>query len=203
VIEGRVFLAHFEDRLTVAGGWLEDGVLRTVHQGRLATQQLPLSQGVVAGRVYGEEPLSDGDLVLVGEDGSRTLPSLRGVRGLAAADLDEDGDTDLVVGDGWHYAYAEQATARVQILEGPSWRESRTVGFFPGDYSVDTLQIEAGWILATGAREVHLLRRDDLGWSDTLVASVGEKGNAVFLRTDKGLGVLSSGSPARIDHSSR
>ncbi len=203
VIGGRVFLAHFEDRFTVTGGWLEGGVLTAVHQGRLATQQLPMTEGVVAGRVYGEEPLSDGDLVLHGVDGSRELPSLRGVRGLATADLDEDGDADLLVGDGWHYAYAEQATARVQVLEGPSWRDSRTVGFFPGDYSVDTLEVKDGWILATGAREVHLLRLDALGWADSLVATVSEGGNAVFFRTDKGLGVLSSGSPARIDHPSR
>ena len=198
---GRIWLAAFSDARRVEAGWLDAGVFTAVSSGALALQHLPWGQDVLVGRIYGDEPRSDGDLVRVGPDGSRqVLPSLRGVRDLELADLDGDGADELLVSDGWHYAYGKQAVARVQLLRGPDWSESRTIGFFPGEYTVDGLQVHgaglSACVLARGNDRVHLLQRDALGWRDMDLGPVVPGGNAVFFQQEDGLRVLLPGEPS-------
>lgn len=200
VVEGRLWMAHFADEREVEGGWLgADGALRAVVRGALATRQLPLGEEVAVGRIYGDAPRSDGDLRLHSPDGGvRVLPSLRGVRALAQADLNGDGHPELAVGDGWHFDYGARALARVWLLEGPDWARGRVIGLLDDDYSVREIQPMGQDLLVTGARGVHLLRRDALGWSDHWLGPVAEPGNAVPVRTPAGWGVLIAGEPARL-----
>jgi hypothetical protein len=197
----RIWLGVFGDQTRVSAGWLEGDQHKVEVQEKLGTRQLPLGDlGVLVGRVYGDQPRSDGDLRLLRDGGVvRPLPTLRGVRSLAAADLDGDGGLEILVGDGWHYAYGSQAVARVRLLEAPEWTTGRTLATFDDEYSVRQIEVTGGGdILATGTKAVHLLRRDALGWRDLELAPLAETGNAVLFQDAGGPAVLLSGDPARI-----
>lgn len=196
VIDGRIWLARFTDDRTVSAGFIEGGAHQIRSTGALATAQVPVGEDVVVGRVYGDEPRSDGDLKKVRGGTTTALPSFRGVRALAASDLDGDGDQDVLAADGWHYAYGENAVGRVALLPGPDHDELRVIAHLPNDYSVRQLLVVDGDVVAVGVREVHLLRRDALGWSDHTLARTTEQGNAVVVQTPTGPAVYVSGSPA-------
>ncbi len=202
-----LWMATFADGRRVEGGWLRpvpDGgpwQLETVLDVSLGLEQMPLGDRVLVGRVYGDEPRSDGDL-RAWKDGAWTpLPSLRGVRSLAHGDLGRHGEQDLLVGDGWHYRYGSQAVGRVRLLHGPDWKTGRTIASFDGEFSARELAVVGqgldAWILVTASENAHVLARDGLGWQDLLVAAVGEQGMAVPARLDGQAGVLVSGDPAR------
>ena len=206
VIDGQVFIAHFIDERTVEGAWLIEGRLQPVGAAALGTAQVPLPDGdLLVGRLYGDDPRSDGDLQRRrGEDVLATLPSLRGVRALAMADLDGDPEPEVVVADGWHYQYGHRAEGHVRLLDGPDLTESRTVAFLADSYTVNRIEVVPHTdplqraLLLTGARGVHLLHRDALGWKDTRLEKVSETGNAVVVRQADGLWALVSGSPATL-----
>ncbi len=195
----RIWAALFGTGKAVDAGWVTDGSLERIDSRNLATAWLPLDgQRRVVGRVYGDRPKAPGDLRVVGPEGERVLPTLRGVRALSAADLDGDGHDELLVGDGWHYAYGKQAIARIRVLQGPDWTQGRTIAMFDDEYTVWSLHVIGDRVLATGSRAVHWLARDGLGWADARVAPVPETGNAVPFRDADGLWALVSGSPARL-----
>lgn len=201
VVEGRVWVAAFTDRWNVEAGWLEDGGLQSVGTVRMGMQQRPLPSGAVAvGRLYGEEPRSDGDLRIRTPDGERVLPSHRGVRALTVADLGGPDGAELIVGDGWHHRYGTDGDPRVALLSGPAFEETRTIAWLDGDYAARAFEVEGAGdrarVLVTGARGVTLLQRDALGWGAASVGAVGETGNAVFVRDGTELAVAISGSPA-------
>ncbi len=199
VIGERIWVAVFGVGKAVDAGWLADGELEVVDSRDLATRWLPLEDGRrIVGRVYGDQPKAPGDLRVVGPDGEVVLPTLRGVRSLEAEDLDGDGDRELLVGDGWHFSYGRQALARLRLLEGPDWKTGRTIAMFDGGYTVWSTEVIEGRILATSTSAVHLLERDDLGWSDRQLATIAETGNAVAYRDEAGWWALISGSPARL-----
>lgn len=205
VLEGRIWLTAFADAWEVSGGWLEEGAFTEVARARLATAQLPRPDGsVVLARLYGDAPRSDGMVLLRGADGSdRALPSLRGARALAAADLDGDGDDELLMGDGWHYQYGEKAVPRVQLLEGPAWEAGRTIATLPGSYAANHLETATlpdgrPVILASGSGGAALLLPDALGWALHEVGPLDESGQARLARTAEGqLSVLLPGSTAQ------
>jgi hypothetical protein len=199
------WMAAFADGKRVEGGWLRPAeptwTFEPLHVAAMATRQLPVAGGVLAGRVYGDEPRSDGDLALfVGEQRTQ-LPTLRGVRSLALADLDGDGVAELLVGDGWHYKYGTEARARLRMLRGADWQRGRAVASFDDEFTVREIEVVGtgpdAWLLATGSSRAHVLVRDGLGWQDLPVGSVGETGNAVVAHRPGGAGVLLSGDPAR------
>ena len=200
VVGDRLWMSAFKDQKRVEGGWLSpDGSFSGEIAEALATVQLPLSDDdILVGRIYGDRPKSDGDLRLMSRNASpKTLPTRRGVQSLQKVDLDGDGHDELLVGDGWHYAYGEHAVARVKLLQGPDWTEGRVIGAFDDDYTVRALHVLEGRVLAVGTSAVHLLERDELGWKDTVVTSVGESDWAVPFR-DGGWNVLVSGDPSRV-----
>ena len=204
VVDGRLYSVRFVGNKTTEGAFWESGDWQVVHKDGLANQQIPLDQGLLVGRVYGAEPRSDGDLRWVAAGKDRFLPSLRGVRSLLLAQLDSDEEPELLVGDGWHYAYGERAVGRVQLLDGPGWKLSRTIAHLDGEYSARSIEVappssgvhplQAG-ILISGTKKVHYLKRDALGWRDWIVGPTTETSNAVLIQTPKGLAAWIAGSP--------
>ena len=201
VDSGRIWIAAFVDRWNVEAGWLENGAIEATPPVRLGMQQRPLSGGrSVVGRLYGEEPRSDGDLRLRGASSETPLPSHRGVRALAVAELDGDEEPELIVGDGWHHRYGTDGDPRVVLISGPSFTDARTIAWLDGDYAARAFEVDGtgreARILVTGARGVTLLQRDPLGWSPTFVGPVAETGNAVLARQEGRISVVISGKPA-------
>lgn len=201
----RVFLAVFADERTVTGGFLEQGALDELVRERMALRMLPLGDGsVLVGRLYGDAPKSPGDLQRFTANGERQeLTSHRGVRALAAADLDGDGAQEWLVGDGWHFAYGEHADPDLRLFPGGAPQRSRVIARLDGSYTVEQLEVATPpggqpVILATGSHGAYLLQRDGLGWDNQLLAELGEVDNAVLLRRGAELAVALSGRPARI-----
>ncbi len=205
VTERGVWMAAFADGKQVEAGWLaaEDAVSWSFEpqlQASLATRQVPLEQGALVGRIYGDEPRSDGDLQLRVGDSSTVVPTLRGVRALLLAEIDGKEGRELLVGDGWHYKYGTNGVARVRLHSGPDFQQARTIASFDGEFTVRQLQVSASgpssWLLATGSSQAHVLFRDGMGWQDLPAGVVGEAGNAVIATRDGQQGVLLSGQPA-------
>ena len=202
VVDGRIWLAAFVDRWHVEAGWLVDGAVASQGQVRMGMQQRPLPDGgVVVGRLYGEEARSDGDLRLRRASGETVLPSHRGVRALAVADLGGPDGPELLVGDGWHHKYGTEGDPRVTLYSGPDLTVSRTIAWLDGDYAARGFEVigegEGARVLVTGARSVALLQRDGLGWGRVAIGVVAETGNAVLVRDAGAMAVAISGTPAR------
>ena len=198
VVDGRVWAALFGADNVVQAGWIQDEDLKVEQSAKLALRQVPSSQGVVVGRVYGDQPKSDGDLTLHGAQGDTMLPSHRGVRSMALGDLDGDGQEELLIGDGWHYAYGTQAQGRVAVLSGSDWSEIRVIAHFPQDYSAQEIEVHEGRVLVLGTKNVHLLQRDALGWRDLVVAQTSEGGSIAWVQGAEGPAVVVAGDPTRL-----
>ena len=206
ILDGRIYVVRFVANKEVEGAFLEDGRLKSVHRGGLASQQIPLSDSdVLVGRVYGSKPKSDGDLRRVRNGRAQKLPSLRGVRTMELINVDKDDEAELLVGDGWHYAYGKQAVGRVFLLDGPNWTKGRTIAMLDGEYSARSIESsaaltggapESAWLLVTGTKKNHVLRRDVLGWQDVVVGPSTETSNAVWVRTKAGLAIWAAGARA-------
>ncbi len=130
----------------------------------------PLTQ--IVGRVYGDSLGALGDLYVEESAGPRPLPAWQGVNTLAAADLDGDGQPELLVADGWHMDYGRLARARLALLRpgrhgwsyeliedvpGPSRLEVLTAADLDGDGRQEVLARSALgvriWRLAGGRFE--------------------------------------------------
>ncbi len=199
----RVFLVAFTDARTTTGGWLVDGRLEPLHEASMALRMQPLGPDLVVGRLYGDAPKTPGDLRLIdarGED--RPLSAHRGIRSLASGDLDGDGSPELLVGDGWHYAYGEHAQPTLRLFPEAGVGQPRVIARLDGSYAIEEIEVAQppdggpAVILATGSSSVVLLQRDALGWAPTTIGRVEPSGNAVIAHDDDTLSVVVSGRPA-------
>lgn len=198
VVDGKVWAGLFAADNVVESGWVSGEALQVEQSAKLALRQIPTSKGVVVGRVYGDIPKSDGDLTLHGPSGAQKLPSFRGVRSVTEADLNGDGEPELLVGDGWHFAYGTQAIGRIALLDGPDWQQSRVIAHFATDYSAQEIEVHDGRILVIGTSTVHLLQRDSWGWQDLEVAKTSEGGSAAWVQRAEGPAIVVAGSPTQV-----
>lgn len=206
VVDGRIFMSVFGSAKGVEAGWLTAEGFEVADRINMATTQEILGDGHrFVGRLYGDEPRSDGDLQLFLPDGeSQQRPSLRGVKSLLLANMDSDPQPELLVGDGWHYQYGLRGEAHLRLLDGPDWTESRTIALLPNSYSINNIErintedSSTAALLLTASRNVHLLRRDALGWQDVVVDEITETGNAVVVYLADGPWALVSGEPSTL-----
>ena len=200
VIDGRIFFSTFSDSRTVQGGWLTEGRLEVLAEAQLGLAQYPMPDGsLIIGRIYGDEPRSDGDLRRHRGEAVQQLPSLRGVKAITMTDLDNNGEPELLISDGWHYQYGSSAIARVRLHTG-DFLSARTLGSFDESYTVKHMEVfgepGAQGILVTGSKAVHLLSQDALGWKSTKLDQIAEVGNAVVVRQSDGYWAVISGKAA-------
>jgi hypothetical protein len=211
----RLFLAHFTDKYTVQSGYLaQDGTLAGGRAKKMAMSQLPIDADgdgrdeVAVGRLYGDEPRSDGDLAMGFGASAEAIPTERGVRTLAAADLDGDGRDELLFGDGWHFRYKDEGKARLNVAQrGADGRwQTRLIHEIDGDFAV--MRIEVRDVTGDGRPEVfasgnaEVLRLDLSGdplageWSARSLGGCGTGGEfAVVQRAEGAFQILTATDP--------
>jgi len=104
-----------------------------------------LASSMVVGRPYGDAPRSDGDVFVLGRDGSRErIPSFRGVRSLIVVpgELLGRDRAEVCFGDGWHWRYKDEGRGMVTCAtpRTDGGFESKVVARFP-DYSIENLAL--------------------------------------------------------------
>ena len=206
VVDGRIFMATFSSSKNIESGWVSAEGFSVQDNALMATTQEVLQDGtVLVGRLYGDQPRSDGDLQhrsqgqILG-----TLPSIRGVKSLLATQLDDDPELEVLVGDGWHYQYGLRALAHLRLMDGINLDGTRTIALLTDSYSINAIEpVRADspgqvGLLLTASSGVHLLHRDGLGWKEQLLHPVDENTTAVVAYLEDGPWALISGDPAML-----
>lgn len=146
-----LFLAHFQSKYEVRSGFPRAGEMPPdARVLRMAMSQVPAdvdgdgAAELAVGRMYGDEPKSDGDLAVLDDGAREPVPSRRGVRSLVASDLDGDGREELLFGDGWHFRYRDEGEGRLNVAardgEGGTWRTA-LIHRLPGEFTVMRIQV--------------------------------------------------------------
>lgn len=198
--DGKVFLSTFSEGTLVQGGWLEDGKFNSISELKMAMYQVPLGDSVVIGRLYGDEPRANGDLRVLTGAKETALPTYRGVKTLLVHDLNQDSHPDILVSDGWHYQYASQGKARVQVYLGPDYKDVRTLANFDEDYTVSRIEAHRNGTdyLIQGSKHVYLLQQTKHGFKRTEISTILETGSASFCYKKDQTAILVSGNPSQL-----
>ena len=203
----QLYISTFSTGTNISGGWLTDSQngksIAPKFEANMAMQQKPLPERentLIVGRLYGDEPRADGDLLLIENGTRRTLPNKRGVRTLEVTDINQDGHSDLLVADGWHYQYAAMGMARVQLYMGPTFEDVRTVAIFEPDYTINNIEVHQNgqWLLVQGTQTVYLLTPSPYGWQRHRVAPTTESGSSTFCYDKEGSYILVAGTPSTL-----
>ena len=201
IFNKKIFFVHSFENGMFAGSFIEDETIRTVAKNRLALRMLPKSETeIYVGRVYGDEPRSDGDLFLY-KDGVATqrINNFRGIRALALSDIDEDGAHELLVSDGWHYQYGTMAQARVGLYVNDN-DQPIPLADLPKEYTINRIEPHRAYanvFLLQASRGAYLLSQSTFGWNSTPICSFSEGNNAVFRYEQNTTHVLCSGQRAK------
>ena len=201
VVQNRLYASMFSNGTQIHGGWLEQEFTPS-YESNMAMIQRPIPENpevLVVGRLYGDQPRSDGDLRIVNNTKSTLLKNFRGVRSLEIEDINGDGHSDLVVGDGWHYQYASMGQARLSLYLGPDFNDRRTVAILDNEYSINHIEIHrhGNLILAQGTSSVYVLEQTNLGWKKHKLTTMNESGGSTFCYDSEDSYVVVSGQPTQ------
>ena len=182
-----LLIAYFDSKYTVRSviaqhgstGWTTSDVASI----RMATSYARGDLGtgkpeLVVGRVYGDDKTADGDAFVLAADGTRTpIPTTRGVRSVAVADLDGDGKAEVYLADGWHQNYGQIAHGLLTCARRTeSGFRSELVEDTAGQFTVGrilTAKLESGLALVTmGNLYVRAFTRDGDRWHGLTIAGV-------------------------------
>lgn len=130
---------------------------------RLGMQVDRAEDAIAIGRPYGDVAGQDGDVRIYLSGSPTLLPSYRGVSALRFVQLDEDPESEIMIGDGWHQDYGQLAQGRLSMLDrdGVSGRyRLELVELDPAQYAFTRIAgIEAGGkrlVLAMGNKQLKL-----------------------------------------------
>ena len=197
----KIFFVHSHEKGMFAGSFLEEENIRTVAKNRLALRMYPKTENeVYVGRVYGDEPRSDGDLFLYKEGTpSVKIKNFRGIRALTLSDINNDGKKELLVSDGWHYQYGTMAQARVSLFTSDD-DNPIPLADLPKEYTINRIEPHkkyANVFLLQASRGAYVLSQSIFGWKSTPICSFSEGNNAVFRYEKDTTHVLCSGKQAK------
>lgn len=201
ITDGKLFLVGANDNGKIRSGWIENGKWVEQLSIKLGLRQYPLSTNTIAvGRVYGDEPKSDGDLFIyrAGKKSSQ-IPTFRGIRALAVSDINGDQSDELLVSDGWHYKYGTDAVARIRLHTGKNYNKARTIAEFKTDYTINRIEVHKNLpsvFLAQGSHHAHLVYFDSFGWNTKQICKLQPGANAVFHYNKNQTSVLCAGPNA-------
>jgi len=173
-----VYIASFSSRFVVDGGFapsdakalpaplpahrLRMGMARAV--GDFDGDGTP---DVAIGRLYGADADTDGDLRAIVGGKSEAIPTVRGVRAVAAADLDGDGRDEVLFGDGWHKNYGKFGRFRPTIARrGADGTWTTTLLEERQDqYAVEQIAWDGRRLLAAGPRQLRVYELVEGAWT--------------------------------------
>lgn len=199
----RVFLTMLGPKKRTVGGWWSPDGFVPVTSAIMGLSQAPLGSGAVAvGRLYGDEPRSHGQLEIHRPDADpQVLASVRGVRDLVAADVNQDGHLDLLTSDGWHFRYGQDAEARLNAYYGPEFTEHSLIGTIPANYTINEIQVvraRSPSVIATGNKAVFQFARDGSVWTPIQLAMVSEGSSVAIASARKAAWLVVPGNPAQM-----
>lgn len=200
--DGSIFFTSFAEETMVQGGWLKE-TFEVKSEIKMAMAQAPLDQEtIVIGRMYGDQPRSFGDLRIKKGSKETFLPAFRGIKSVLVHDVNQDGISDILVSDGWHYQYASQAKGRIRAYMGPDYEDIRTLANFDQDYTVNHIEPHRNGrdYLVQAASHVYLLQQTPYGFKSTEVSRILETGSAVFCYNKEKTAILISGQPSQLFH---
>ena len=200
VVNERIYLSTFTKGTTIAGGWIDE-LYTPAFTSNMAMRQRPLPENpdvIIAGRLYGDAPKSDGDLQVIRNGQSTIIPSFRGVRALDIQDMNGDGHSDLLVSDGWHYQYASMGRAQLHLYLGPHFTDRRTLAVLDGQYTINQIHVhpDKRTIVLQGSSQAFALTQSRFGWQQHTLGTISESGNTALCQSTEGSYVLLSGNPA-------
>ena len=183
----RLFVTILGSSKDAVGGWWTPTSFEAVTASTMGMSQQVVTDGTIAvGRIYGDAPKSHGRLELHSGSTVRVLPGRRGVRTLATADINQDGHSDIVAADGWHFKYGEHAEARLSVYLGPDFSDYRMIGTIDGDYTInriDAVPTVPPTIVATGTSKVVAFAPDEMGWTPIFISTTKEGAEATVVTT--------------------
>jgi len=207
-----LYLSHFVSKYEVTGGFVSPdrslGGERKIHMGMARVHGDLDGDGgleLAVGRIYGDEPRSDGDLTVYDGEDKIPITTYRGVRSLATADLDGDATQELVFGDGWHFKYRDEGKGRLNVARFVSPEkgyETTLIADLPDQFAVMKLEIRdldgdgTPEILAGGNSKLFVARSSKGGWQVEEMGPCGASGEfAAVRRADGATQIAVAGAP--------
>lgn len=164
-IGSKVLINYYESKYFTKTGFLKkvgnNWEFVELFKKRLGSHLAVGNKSIAIGRPYGDAQGEDGDVLLYQKGEFTKLPSLRGVRSIAFANIDEDPDLELLIGDGWHQNYGEKAEPRLsQIDKEQDTYKLKNVFLAKNEYAIEKiLPFEANnktFVLASGEKKLWL-----------------------------------------------
>ncbi len=135
--------------------------------GRLPGYDLPQT---VVGRVYGDEIGMTGDAYLLGET-PVMIPAKIGVKTVRIADANSDGQTDIILGDGWHQDYGKIARGRLAWVQFKNDSISyELIEDVKNQYEISQIEVgdingdKVNEVIARGNQFTRLYQKQSDGW---------------------------------------
>ena len=198
--KNQLYITAFTEGKTVAGGPIIDGKWSPIYSVPLALKQVPFEDGMLIGRVYGDEPRADGDLKKYASNTITEYPIQGGVRAISSADFNQDGNNDILVSDGWNYQYGKHAKARVRLYLGPDYTDIRTLVNLDDDYTVNEIipfeYKQHVHLIAQASHHVYWLEPTAFGIKVHEIGPISESGITNLSVSDENIVLSISGNPS-------